>query len=535
MKKVFDYPLINIIGLLLQPFLSLTLIYNLMVFFVIIISAVGTYLLVKYLTKNTYASFIAGLVFGFTSWTINRIPVGHLELLNVQFIPFFVLYLIKTFREKNIKNPIFASIFLLLSSIGFFYNAVFLMIFIIIFLLYMIIVDRKGVLNKYFIKRFCLMILLFVIMLLPFIYPMIKTGPEGGTAPFISSVKTSSDIGSYFVPSEYHTIFGKYVKDFRAGVFLGGPTPKANYIGFSILFLVIYAIAKVKRKETGLWIISGAIFILLALGPILQFFGVVAIPTSGLGLDVLVQNIFPETPKRGLDILSSNLVIPLPYTILHFIPFVNVARDPSRFFVIALLCFSVLVGFACKNLFENFKDKKLFNKINAKKLLMVIIPLIIFFEFMIIPLPYSSPDPPEAYKQIISDTEEYAIFEIPFHRVIEYMYFQTFHNKKLVNGFIGRIPESSKEFIKSVPFLDLMSKPIQINRTEMEKQKELSKETISTLNENNIKYVIFHKTYIHNWFMNETEAKNTEILLDYIFEEPYYEDEEITIYQVNKG
>lgn len=527
-----SYPLFSIIGFLFQPFLSLTVIYNLMIFFSIILSAIGTYLLVKYLTKHTYASFIAGLVFGFTSWTINRIPVGHLELLNVQFIPFFVLYLIKTFKEKNVMNPIFASIFLFLSCIGFFYNAVFLMFFIIIFLLFMFITNRKGVLNKYFIKRFCLMILLFSIMFLPFVYPLLKSGPEAGAVPF--SVKASADVGSFFTPSEYHTVFGKYVKDFRAGVFLGGPTPKANYIGFSILFLIIYAIAKVDRKKTGLWIVAGLIFILLSLGPILQFFGVVTIPTSELGLDTLARNIFPGTNERGLDIIRENLVIPLPYTVLHFIPFVNVARDASRFFVMALLCFSVLVGFACKNLFENFKDKKLFNKINIKNLLMVIIPLIIFFEFMIIPIPHTQLDPPMAYEQIISDTEDYAIFEVPFHRYFEYMYYQTFHNKKLVNGMIGRTPESSKRFIKSVPFLELLSKPILINETEMERQKELSQETINTLKDNNIKYVIFHKTSLHNWFMNETEAKNTEVLLDYIFEEPHYEDEEIIIYQTDK-
>ena len=68
------------------------------------------------------------------------------------------------------------------------------------------------------------------------------------------------------------------------------------------------------------------VFALLALGPLLQING-----RYRFSLD----NLLPE-----------GVTLPLPFTLLHFIPFVNANRAPNRSSVILMLALAVLAAFA---------------------------------------------------------------------------------------------------------------------------------------------------------------------------------------------
>ena len=82
----------NLLGQTLQilPIYWLTgniiLCYNLLFISTFALSAFGTYLLVRDLTGNTRAAFIAGLVYGFLPYRIASIP--HLQVLSSQWMPF---------------------------------------------------------------------------------------------------------------------------------------------------------------------------------------------------------------------------------------------------------------------------------------------------------------------------------------------------------------------------------------------------------------------------------------------------------------
>ena len=75
---------------------NIILCYNLLFISTFALSAFGTYLLVRDLTGDTRAAFIAGLVYGFLPYRIASVP--HLQVMSSQWMP-FALYGINRFVD----------------------------------------------------------------------------------------------------------------------------------------------------------------------------------------------------------------------------------------------------------------------------------------------------------------------------------------------------------------------------------------------------------------------------------------------------
>jgi len=106
-----------------------------------------------------------------------------------------------------------------------------------------------------------------------------------------------------------------------------------------------------------------------------------------------------------------------------------------------------------------------------------------------------------------AETDDYAILEVPGSGAANYMYFQTLHGKKLVNGYVSRTPGYAVEFMSHTPLIsDLMSLSdtdtfsrreeanIWIRDGIMEKKNRT--ELMPILYYYNIKYIIIHKGYL---------------------------------------
>lgn len=520
----------SLLSIPLQLIFNLTTVYNLLFLLSFILTGFGAYLLVFYLTKDRKASFIAGLLLAFFPYHFAHIT--HLSLLSMEWIPFFVLYFIKTFEEKNIKNSIFSAIFLTLTALSHWYYLIFLILFVIVFIVYNFFHRRSNVLNRKFIKYFILMFLLFGILTSPFVYPMLIDNEFQSTNTLDSSIAHSADLAAFFVPSETHSIFGKYVEYFYNsinsydGKLYGTMEESTVFIGYLTLILVFYALTR-KNKKIRFWLLCTFIFFILSLGPALHFNGLIKIPVEGLGLDKIIQKIEPNINKDALEMLKHNIGIPLPYIIFNFIPFFNIIRNPSRFVVMLMLPLAVIVGFACSDIFNKIKHKKIFNRYSLENILFLIFCLIFIFEFISIPLLTSSADIPSFYSIIAKDKEDYAIIEIPLcydtlsaytPEIRLFEYYQTAHNKKLLCGSISRYPENSFDFIRENPFIYSLSHP-EITYTNITVP-------IDFLKQNKFKYVIIHKNYL-----NEDELLNLNNLLRNSLQ-LQYQDNEMIVYRV---
>ena len=105
-----------------------------LIFFAFTVAAYGMYLLSLYLTGSHIASFISGIIFSFCPYKLMS-GVGHLNISSVQWIPFFVLSLVKLIREDKDKiNAFLAALFLVCSLFTGYYPFFCSVIFAVIYL-----------------------------------------------------------------------------------------------------------------------------------------------------------------------------------------------------------------------------------------------------------------------------------------------------------------------------------------------------------------------------------------------------------------
>ena len=101
------------------------------------------------------------------------------------------------------------------------------------------------------------------------------------------------------------------------------------------------------RRRLSRWIWTALVFGVLALGPLLQIGG-----RYRFSLD----NLLPE-----------GVTFPLPFTLLHFIPFINANRAPNRNSVILMLALAVLAGYGAAWLLGRISKWRISESANGRE------------------------------------------------------------------------------------------------------------------------------------------------------------------------
>ena len=468
-------PFNAIISIPLQQLFGLIAAYNMIWILTFILSGFSAYLLVKYLINDTKAAILSGIIFMFSPYHFAH-ALGHMNLITTEWMPLYILFLIKMTREDKKTNAIFAAIFLVLTAMSSNYYLVFMFIFTLLYLIYYWLVDR-SLISKDFMKRFSIMTASFLVCFSPFLYIMLKEMLlsksnymyQGGFEEF------SADLMAFFTPTIFHPVFKDLVSPINSQ-FTGGGIEFTVFAGYTVLLLSVIAIWKIKTKEIKFLALSTIIFFILCLGPYLTINGVADFSFSGY-----------------------NFKIPLPYVILMHIPVFSIARAPSRWDVLVMLSLAILAGYGLNYIFCKVRNRHLL-KSDKENIIFIIISCLILFEFSAVPFPMSSAEVPAFYKQLALETDDYAILEVPGFAAADYMYFQTIHGKKLVNGYVSRTPDYVLEFASRAPLIsNIISRsdtPIMEDITKKEVIKQNRTELISTLSRYNIRYIIIHETYL---------------------------------------
>ena len=105
-----DFSIFNsLLSVPLQSLFTLKEIYNLLFLATLVFGGFGCFLLLRYLTGDSRAAFISGLIFAF--WGGRAYYIEHLSLASIQWFPYSALFLLKTFRERSYRNPVTCSNF----------------------------------------------------------------------------------------------------------------------------------------------------------------------------------------------------------------------------------------------------------------------------------------------------------------------------------------------------------------------------------------------------------------------------------------
>jgi len=496
----------QLLSIPLQSILDLHVSYTVLWLMSFALGGYGAYLLVKYLTEDKIAAFISGAAFAFSPYHFAHAS-GHMGATTVEWIPFCALYLMKMFKEKGLRNSIYAGLFFILVAMSDLQYMVFMGVMAGLLLAYEVWCALKSKCLKSealpILKRYVVFASISIMGILPIVYHMVSSGELALKVEPSEAITYSADLLGFFIPSTLHPIFGGIVEPFYRS-FTGNPSESTTFIGYTVLLLSFIALLRLrKRGEVRFWIISSAFFTMISMGPILHVCG--------------------ETKFTAFDV-----AIPLPYIVLyHLLPPLENCRTVSRFFVIAVLSFAVLSGFGLSHILSKLRNCKKYG-------LSILLLGLIVFEFMVAPFPTSFVDKPSFYKKISKEEDRFALLEIPrldYDAEVKFMYYQTIHGKPIVGGYYARFPRNVFYFQTKTPLIR-EALPDQLKGSKMDiLNQNLSEIGESILNYYKLRYVVIHKTYL-----SEEEIHSIKSLLDSVFKrEPIiYEDEGLMVYEVKK-
>jgi len=415
------------------------------------LSGFGAYLLVKYLVRNAkcemrianLSAFIAGALYAFSSNKMLYTALGQFNIASTQWIPFYVLFLLKMTDNRRQTTDIRASmrlglllgIFLLLQALSEFIHASFLIIFTALYLVYWLFTQRDNLLSAFrLLPSFFTAAFVFLIPMAPILAAQISDLQTEGDifqrGLGFADVFSNDALG-FFVPSHLHPIFGALEAQFQFAY-----TNFAS-LGYAAIFCALIALWRVPSARR--WGIFGAIFVLLSLGPVLRV--------------------------NGVTVFDSPL---LPFNWLLEIPFIKGNRYPSRWSVMTTLALAVMVGYGLMWLMKKVISHQ--SSVSRKfRLITVYCSLftVLLFEHLAIPLPLSNLQAPKIYETITRDKGEFSILEVPLawrngfrmtgtldQAMMFAQFYQTTHQRPMLGGNTSRNPEFKFQYFTEMPVIN---------------------------------------------------------------------------------
>ena len=421
---------------------SLPFAYNMIFFAGFCLSGLAMFILAKYLTKNSYAAFIAGLIFTFSSFHIAQ-AYGHLEYTNLEWVPLALYFFLRTLREDHRRQwkafAVAVCMVLACFTLDIEVGIVLILLFIIISIVYLLGKEtRKRVVSMSFLKA------LIVFVIATFILGSWAWIPIAGSVLHsgLGSLGTLSDVGhsavwsddllSYFIPTPYNGLLGGLFAKY-AYIYHGGIAETASYVTYTAIVLALIGLWK-HFKENRLWLGLGIIFFLLALGPVL-----------------LVNSTLPLTIGSNTQIPG----IPMPYQLYKMIPFFNTVREPGRLDLMVTVAIAVMAAFGVKVLTERKEPHhQPMPHIDMRALgIAALIAILFLVESGGMPLSTTAAAAvtthvsiPKVYSELSQIKGNFSVLQLPiigtptFPELYagEAMYYQTASHKPIIGGYTTR-------------------------------------------------------------------------------------------------
>jgi hypothetical protein len=472
--------------------------FNLSVLLSFVLTALGMYLLVWYLTRNGYAAFFSGLLFSFFPWRIGHI--AHLQLLSAQWLPLTFLFLHKTVNSFSYRALFGAAFFFILQFYSCGYYGLFLALFVVVFMV--LALRAEGGPHGRLMGRFALFFLVSFPVILPVYLPYLKLKKDFGfVRPFGEVVFFSADLLSFLSIPNQNRLWGKLLAGFakpEGDLFMGliaflmllvgigslaewkkapAPAPPASLTPSKTVNALFWAL-RFLILANGIWFV----YALLTGGFSFSLGGLklrahdlktpavtlLALLTCLLLVDrslrqrirALLPRFKSPEPRFYFYLLILSFLLTLgpiihfngreiaygPYLLLYeWVPGFEGLRVPARFVVMMHLAVCVFAGYGLTWLLERVRSSCKRRLLGAGFVLWALI------EYASVPISMPSvpvgAEFPKVYTWLAQQPGDFAILEIPLPTRPEeifqdapYVYFSAYHWKKLVNGYSGFIP-----------------------------------------------------------------------------------------------
>jgi hypothetical protein len=433
-------------SLLTLPFYAAThnpvLCYNVWFLSTFVLSGLGMYLLVRELTGQSSAAFVAGLAYAFAPYRIGS--VAHLQVLSSQWMPFVFFGLRRYFGSLNTDALLGAGAALWAQNLSSGYYMMFFGPFVALYALVEMVTRRMLGQLRVWIPLIVTAIAA-TAATLPFAAPyLIKHTATARTLREV--INYSADLKGWLSASQFMNVWGWL-----------HPFVKPEGLLFPGVTVVVLAIAGLWRSWTlGLRrprpsdeAITTALPIVP--GPPIQSPQQGARVAAVFGTLTLVLSFWLSLGPQ-IELETQPTGFPSLYKLAFtYVPGVNAARAPARFAMITVVALSLLAGVGLAA----------FDTPRRRKYLVVAAALLIV-EGSAFPLPVngtwtSAPEefvPPEARLHRLDDAPlvyrflsrldgPVVVLHFPFalpEREIQYSYYAMLHGKRIVNGYSGAFP-----------------------------------------------------------------------------------------------
>jgi len=434
-QALLAWPIIKISG---NPVLA----HNLILLLALLTSAMGLFLLARYLSRQFWPSLLAGVIFAFSPFMLAH--TFQIQVLSAGGLPLTFLFLHRYFSFGRWADWLAFTLVFIIQSLANIYYALFLIIFSGLFIL-IGAYTRRTYRQKAFWFHLFVFFCLFMIFLGPIFLAYARQQAKGG---FERTIGAEATITSFLVTPRTNWLYGHWSSHFRR-------PEQELFPGFIPLLLTLIALisASVKifvpsvlKKRTDFQPEGG----ISRMSRILkEDFSSVAIESQE---EVSSAKKFSSSREKLVFLyfffLIWGVLLSLgskgPFYFFHrFVPGYRAIRAVTRFHIFTMLALAILAAFGSIQLLDRIKKQ------NLRSLLIFSLLVLIILEYISIPLPLrpvsSRQELPAVYQELSRWPEKKVILELPLPerqsgigRVEGLrMYYSLFHGHRLVNGYSG--------------------------------------------------------------------------------------------------
>lgn len=436
------------LALLLRPWLGDLGAHNVIILIAHALSGYAMFCLARHITRSSLGAFFAGLVFAFYPYRMAESV--HPVLVSTQWMPLYLLFLMRLVEEGHKRYAILAAIFFILTALSSWHLMIFTVLLSVLYLGYLAVVERWRY-SQATVLNLALLAGLVSVVIAPFLYPLVReqltiSRSYVGVEP---SVGKGNDLVAFLLPAEQHPVLGKLVISAPAHV----KNNRTVYLGVTVIGLSI-AGSLANRKRARFWVLVALSSMLFSLGSHIQIAG----------------HVFGVTTPWSK-------------------PIIWLLRHPFRFNVLVGLALAVTSGLGLSAVLHQLVD----NRSRWRWPFAGTTMAFLVFEYLCLPFPTMGAVVPASYFDLAVSPGEGAVLELPMGRQPSkyYLYYQMVHGRPLVEGVVSRTSQEAYAFIEATPTL----RSLRACGSYALPPADLSL-VLNALREQGIAYVILHKRLV---------------------------------------